>query len=161
MGSGKTTFGKKLASAMQVPFIDLDHVFEKQEGCTIADYFARFGEADFRREEAAVLRTTDFPEDAVISTGGGTPCFHENMDWMNANGRTVYLMLPVKTLAQRLMPSLHTRPLLAGKSEDELEDFIREKLEEREAFYDLAELRVPGINLTPAALQDMLAGQRR
>src|SRR5476651_2201785 len=82
MGSGKTTLGRRLAARLGYEFIDLDQVFEEKEGITIAQYFTYYGEDAFRKEESAILKQTHYPEKAVISTGGGLPCFFDNMDWM-------------------------------------------------------------------------------
>ena len=90
MGSGKSTFGEKLAAVLKVPYIDLDKSIERNEKKTIAEIFQR-GENNFRKIEAKTLRKTKRYHDAVIATGGGTPCFHDNMIWMNENGITVYL----------------------------------------------------------------------
>ncbi|MBE7179186.1 MAG: shikimate kinase, partial [Mucilaginibacter polytrichastri] len=102
MGSGKTTAGKKLAAHLNRPFIDLDHVFERRYGSTIEAYFALYGEDAFRRAESELLKTTAYPDDAIISTGGGAPCFFDNIEWMNSQGLTIYIELPVKVLADRL-----------------------------------------------------------
>src|ERR1700759_1262658 len=99
MGSGKTTLGRKLANHWGCEFIDLDHKLEQQVELSIAEYFSFFGEDSFRRLEAEVLRKTPYPKNAVVSTGGGLPCFFDNMDWMNAHGKTVYIKLEPKTLA--------------------------------------------------------------
>lgn len=156
MGSGKTTLGKKLAARMNRPFVDLDHVFEEKEGCSISEYFVRHSEEVFRNEEASVLRNTNYPEDAIISTGGGVPCFHNNMDWMNENGLTIYINLPVKTLAARLGNAKVPRPVLAGKTGDELEKHIEAKLAEREVFYKQARVSIAGINLTAEDLEKVI-----
>jgi len=81
MGCGKTTLGRKLAARLGYEFMDLDHIFEAQAGMTIAQYFSSFGEDAFRKLESEVLRQTRYPPNAVVSTGGGLPCFFDNMDW--------------------------------------------------------------------------------
>ena len=102
MGCGKTTLGRKLASRLEYDFIDLDHVLEAEVGMSIAEYFSSFGEDAFRKLESEVLKKMDYPEHAVVSTGGGLPCFFDHMEWMNAHGKTVYIKLSPKTLADRL-----------------------------------------------------------
>ncbi|WP_207428246.1 shikimate kinase [Pedobacter sp. SYSU D00535] len=149
MGCGKTTLGKKLASKMDYAFIDVDKEFENQTGTTIAAYFAAHGEDGFRRKESEVLQQTDYPEKSIIATGGGAPCFFDNMDWMNKNGLTLYLSLSPKALASRLEGAAEERPLIKGLKGQQLEDFIAGKLAEREAYYNKAELVIAGLNQTP------------
>ena len=111
MGSGKTTLGRKLASKMGYEFIDLDHKLEQQVELSIAEYFSFFGEDAFRKLESTVLKKTPYPENVIISTGGGLPCYFDNMDWMKANGKVVYIKLSPKTLADRLESGKEERPL--------------------------------------------------
>jgi len=156
MGSGKTTVGKKLAARLDYPFIDLDHVLEEQVGMTINEYFATHGEEPFRQLESEVLKSGDFPEDAVISTGGGLPCFFDHMQWMNANGRTVYIKLTPKGLASRLENNKDDRPLLRHKHGEELVKFIEEKLADRESYYNQAHIITEGLSLTAERLEEIL-----
>jgi shikimate kinase len=156
MGSGKTTLGRKLAARMQYEFIDLDHKLEQQVELSIAEYFSFFGEDSFRKKEAEVLKKTAYPENAVISTGGGLPCFFDNMDWMKANGKVVYLKLPPKTLADRLENGKEERPLLQDKHGEELIAFIEQKLGEREKFYAQANIIADGLSLTAEKLEEIL-----
>jgi shikimate kinase len=158
MGCGKTTLGKKLASRLNCPFIDLDHVLEAQEGMTIADYFAAHGEAAFRVLESSVLKTTPYPDTVVVSTGGGLPCFFDNMDWMKAHGQVIYIKLNAKALAGRLENNKDDRPILRHKHGDELVAFIDEKLSEREPFYSQANIIAEGLSLT-AEKVELLLGQ--
>ena len=98
MGSGKTTLGRALAAEMGIPFIDLDHYIEKRYCKTIAQLFAEKGEEGFREVERRMLHEVGEFEDVIISTGGGTPCFFDNIEYMNAQGTTVYLDVPVERL---------------------------------------------------------------
>ncbi|MBK0377924.1 shikimate kinase [Mucilaginibacter segetis] len=152
MGCGKTSWGKKLAAGLGYDFIDLDHVLEAKAGMTVAEYFAVHGEEAFRDLESIILKETTYPENAIISTGGGLPCFFDNMEWMNANGETLYIQLSPKALAGRLENAKTPRPVLQGKKGDELISFIEHKLAEREGFYLQAKHVVSGINMSVEGL---------
>lgn len=158
MGCGKTTLGKKLASKLNWPFIDLDAVLEQQAGVAIAEYFSTHGEDAFRQLESSVLKEFDYPADAIVSTGGGLPCFFDNVAWMNAHGHTVYIRLTPKALASRLENNKEDRPLLRHKHGDELVSFIESKLAEREPFYTQAEHIAEGLNITPDVLLKQIFG---
>lgn len=147
MGSGKTTLGKKLARVMGYDFVDLDKVIETRAGQSIPDFFAKHGEEAFRALERDCLQTGLPAGNTVVATGGGAPCYYDNMEWMNRHGVTVYLMLQPKALASRLKGS-GDRPLIAGLSGAELVEFIEGKLEVREPFYKQANYWVDGLNLT-------------
>ncbi|WP_207424082.1 shikimate kinase [Desertivirga brevis] len=149
MGCGKTTFGKKLASKLGFRFIDLDKSIEQSAGITIPEYFKEYGETAFRVKEREVLQKTTVPDNSVIATGGGAPCFFDNMEWMNEQGATVYICLTPKALATRLESATDERPVLQGLKGEELERFIASKLEEREVFYKKASIIVEGINISP------------
>ena len=154
MGCGKTSWGRKLAAHLGYEFIDLDHVLEAHAGMTIAEYFSTFGEDAFRELESSILKTTDYPENAVISTGGGLPCFFDHMQWMNANGKTLYIKLTPATLAERLEKSKTKRPVLQNRHGDELIAFITEKLAERDGFYNQAMHIINGIDLSVERLEE-------
>lgn len=158
MGCGKTTWSRKLAAKLGYEFIDLDHVLEEQAGMSIAEYFSSFGEESFRELESEVLKKTQYPENAVISTGGGLPCFFDNMQWMNEHGKTVYIKLSPKTLADRLEKGKAKRPLLHDKHGDELIAFITDKLAERESFYLQSAFIADGLHLSPEYLEDLVKG---
>ncbi|GAC1309468.1 MAG: shikimate kinase [Mucilaginibacter sp.] len=156
MGSGKTTLGRKLAHRLGYEFIDLDHILEAQTGMTIAEYFTQFGEDAFRKVESQVLKQTPYPAHAVVSTGGGLPCFFDNMEWMNAHGKTVYIKLPPKTLATRLQNEKDKRPVLREHQGDDLVAFIAKKLDEREGFYNEANIIADGLSLTAEKVEELL-----
>jgi shikimate kinase len=159
MGSGKTTLGRKLAARLKYDFIDLDHVLEAQIGMTITDYFAAHGEDAFRVLESSVLKNTVYPENAVISTGGGLPCFFDHMQWMKQHGQTVYIKLNAKVLAGRLENNKDDRPILRHKHGEELIAFIDEKLAEREPWYNQANIIADGLSLTAERLEMLLNPQ--
>ncbi|NBO58387.1 MAG: shikimate kinase [Chitinophagia bacterium] len=130
MGSGKSHCGKKIAVHLGVPFIDLDEEIEKAEKKSISNLFAEEGEVEFRKMEASALRAfvkkysiDKSSVNAVVSCGGGTPCYHDNMDFMNQHGLTVWLNPAIEMLVDRLKKGQDHRPLIAGMSEDELEKF--------------------------------------
>jgi shikimate kinase len=152
MGSGKTTIGKKLANYLKCDFIDLDKLIEAKVGMSIVEYFELYGESAFRDLEREVLQKTDFPENVIIATGGGVPCFGDNMSWMNENGLVAYLSLSPKALASRLENSKTDRPLIRNLKGDELEGFISTKLAEREPFYSQSKFVVSASDLTAERL---------
>jgi len=154
MGCGKTHWGRKLAAHLGYDFMDLDHILEAKAGMTIAEYFATHGEEAFRKLESSILKETAYPENVIVSTGGGLPCFFDNLDWMNANGKTLYIKLSPKSLADRLENAKTKRPLLQDKHDEELVMFIAGKLAEREGFYNRASYIVDGINLSVERLED-------
>jgi len=138
MGSGKSHLGKQLAQELGWDFLDMDDFLEANEGMTISQIFAEGGESLFRDLERNYLHATyDFSK-TVIATGGGAPCFFDNIDWMNKNGQTIYLKTPVAILVDRLKKETAHRPLLAGKTTEALSQFISSKLTERSPFYEQA-----------------------
>jgi shikimate kinase len=138
MGSGKSTYGKELAAKLGFNFLDLDNAIEMKEKSTIAKIFKDKGEDTFRKMELDALLETNKLENTVIATGGGAPCFHNNMQWMNDNGITIYLKMFEGDLKRRIEPDMETRPLLNGLKPDELDDFIYNTLRERAFFYHQA-----------------------
>ena len=157
MGCGKTTMGRKLATALGYEFLDLDHALEAHAGMPIPEYFAAHGEDEFRKLESSILKETDYPENAIVSTGGGLPCFFDNMSWMNAHGQSVYMKLTPKALASRLEHAKTPRPVLQGKNGDELVAFIESKLAEREPFYSQASVTAESfVDLTPENILRLL-----
>ncbi|MCX6321795.1 MAG: shikimate kinase [Bacteroidia bacterium] len=156
MGSGKSTAGKKLASLLGWSFIDLDKRIEKQAGKTIPEIFSQQGEDYFRNVEAEVLKNLMSQTNIVISTGGGTPCHGDNMDYMLKTGLTLYLKLTPGQLKSRLSESTGKRPLIKDLDEESLLGFIEEKLALREKWYNRAEITVEGINLDISLLYSLV-----
>jgi len=140
MGSGKSHTGKSLAQLLNVDFIDLDARIEANTGRSISDIFEVSGEDTFRQLEQDQLKSLSDIADAVVATGGGTPCFFDNMQWMNENGVTVYLKADEALLADRLKNEKEQRPLIKNLSNQDLLDFIREKLGERATDYEQARI---------------------
>ena len=141
MGAGKTTLGKAFARELSVPFIDLDWYIEERFHKSIRELFVERGEASFRELERNMLHEVSEFEDVIISTGGGTPCFFDNMDYMNGRGQTVFLDVHLDILFNRLRVATHQRPILQGKTDEELRAFIADALEKRAPFYVQARYR--------------------
>ena len=139
MGAGKTTVGKQLAKDLGLPFYDLDWYIESRMRKKISQIFEERGEEGFRIIERNMLHEVAEFEDVVISCGGGTPCFFDNMDFMNERGVTVLLQAQPSTLFNRLKVAKSQRPLLADKSDDELMTFIMAGLQKRQVFYSKAQ----------------------
>lgn len=136
MGSGKSLIGFSLAQKLQTEFFDLDKEIEKKNSCSISEFFRIHGETEFRKEEASLLREIEGQHNSfVIATGGGTPCFHNNMKWMNETGKTLYLKVSVSTLINRLKKDKVNRPLLSSLTDNNLEVFIENLFKEREKYY--------------------------
>lgn len=139
MGAGKTTLGKALARKLHIPFVDLDWYIEERFHKTVGELFTERGEAGFRELERAMLHEVGAFEDVIISTGGGAPCFFDNMDFMNRNGKTVFLNVHPDVLFHRLRVAKQQRPILQGKQDEELKAFIVEALAKRAPFYTQAQ----------------------
>ena len=138
MGSGKTTVGKLLAARLGYSFVDMDAHIEEQQFKSVSKIFAERGEDEFRLLEQKCLHEVAQFDDVIISTGGGAPCFFDNMDYMNACGDTVFLQVEPEVLFHRLKVAKQQRPLLANKSDEELMNFICEALQKRHPFYSQA-----------------------
>jgi len=140
MGSGKSHVGKRLATKMSYEFLDLDHLIEMNTGKKISEIFEIEGEESFRQLESDTLKSLTNKNETIVSTGGGTPCFFDNMEWMKQNGTTVFLDVATSILVERLLPRTAHRPLLIGKSAAELATFIQEKLDARRKYYEQSEI---------------------
>lgn len=147
MGSGKSSAMKHLARHLSWEAYDVDSLFEERYKISVQDFFHKYDEAAFRKLESQLLKETIQYENAVIATGGGTPCFYDNMEWMNANGTTVFLKVSPKTAVNRLINSKKKRPLIEGKSEEELLAYVERHYGERMPFYEKAHVIVKGENL--------------
>ena len=156
MGSGKSTLGAQLARRLDYQFMDMDKLIEDTGELTIPEIFNEHGEEVFRKWEHDILLELCRREKLVISTGGGAPCHSGMLDLMNANGCTIYLKLSPNALHDRLMRSKTERPLIKGKSEAELLEFITKLLEKREKIYEQATHIVDGINLRSEELAALL-----
>ncbi len=138
MGAGKTTIGRQLALALGLQFYDLDWYIEMRYHKKVSEIFAEEGEAHFRDLEQRMLHEVAEFEDVVVSCGGGTPCYADNMQYMNQQAETVYLKLTPEVLCEHLKMGRTVRPLILGKTGEELQQYIREALAVREPFYSQA-----------------------
>jgi shikimate kinase len=149
MGCGKSTLGRRLSKHTGLQFIDMDHYIEERNCKTIPQIFAEEGEAEFRKKERKALEELAEFTNVIIATGGGAPCFFNNIDIMNKSGKTIYLNIDPGILADRLINSKTERPLIKGKSHEELVAFINETLRKRNGFYKQAHFQItqPNVNL--------------
>ena len=140
MGAGKTTIGKRLSKRLGLSFIDLDCYIENRYQRTVNQLFDERGEAEFRIIEQKLLHEVSLFENAIISTGGGAPCFFDNMTFMNRVGTSIYLKVSVSELVERLEGCKHTRPLLKDKTKEELYTVVSNSLIQRDPFYTRASI---------------------
>ncbi|MDR1678194.1 MAG: shikimate kinase [Prevotellaceae bacterium] len=156
MGSGKSTVGKLLAERLGWLFIDLDCFIENRYQKTVSQIFDEEGEMVFRKMERQMLFEISKLENAVISTGGGAPCFSDNMQEINRRGTSIYLQLTAENLAARLQAACIDRPLVRNKTKEELPVFIQEMLLKREPFYTKASFTVDNNESNPQAVVDTI-----
>ena len=142
MGAGKTTVGKALAKDLGLTFYDLDWYIESRMHKTVKQIFDEQGEEGFRRIERNMLHEVAEFEDVIISCGGGTPCFFDNIDYMNQVGEVFYLKASPETILQHLSMSRGERPLLKDKTPEQLQQFVTEQLAQREPFYNKAKYAI-------------------
>lgn len=150
MGCGKSTLGRRLAEHLHLQFVDMDHYIEMRNHKTVSQIFAEEGETEFRNKERKALEELSEFSNIVIATGGGAPCFFDNMELMNRTGKTIYMNINASILTDRLLKSKTERPLIMGKSRNELVAFIDENLQKRNVFYSLAKYQItePDIELS-------------
>lgn len=142
MGAGKTFWGQLLSRELQLPLLDLDEELVRMHGSSIAGLFDRLGEEGFRKLEREKLLEVSGGEQFVLSTGGGTPCFFDNMDIMNARGLSIWLHPSQEVLWERLRLQKQKRPLIRDLDDGALRDYIHEKLSSREPYYSQAKLEL-------------------
>jgi len=160
MGAGKTTIGKELASLMKLSFVDLDLFIENRHHKTIREIFEEKGEDAFREmEQKALYEVAEF-EDVVISTGGGTPCFYQNMLFMNEKGTTVYLKVSIDELIKRISLNKSARPVLKDYSDNKLKLFVEEIIAKRSPAYEQAQIIFHSENQDILALCKQLEHQK-
>ncbi|WP_439505613.1 shikimate kinase [Sediminibacterium sp.] len=142
MGSGKSFWKKSLSAKLKTGGYDLDQIIESVEEKTISEIFEEEGEAAFRKIEANLLRWFAEKKSFVLATGGGTPCFHHNIEWMNQQGITIWLDTPLNILTERLLNEMDHRPLISKLTPDKLQLFLQDKLLERTPYYQQAKIKV-------------------
>jgi shikimate kinase len=141
MGSGKTYWGQQLSKKLNIPFFDMDEQIVNSEGRSINEIFDKFGEEYFRLKEKGVLKTiTEANPTFVMACGGGSPCYFNNIDYMNQSGTTVWLNTSLNVLFQRLLNEKEKRPLLKELSDSQLRSFIIKKFSDRKIYYEQAEV---------------------
>lgn len=156
MGCGKSTLGKKLANRLDVPFLDADKEIEKKYNKSIGEIFTEFGESHFRDLEARFIESIANEGEFVLATGGGMPCFANNLQKLKDVGITFYLERSPKELAHRLINAKEKRPLIEGLSEQELLSFIEDRLHQREDYYKAADVVLHRDEQTPETIQRLL-----
>jgi shikimate kinase len=142
MGAGKTTTARRLAQRMGWEVVDTDALFEEKYKISVNDFFNKYDEPLYRKLESEVLKATESLEHVVISTGGGTACYFDNMEWMNQHGLTVFMRISPQAAVDRVIHSRHKRPLAEGKSEEELTEFVNQHYASRMPFYEQAQITV-------------------
>jgi len=149
MGSGKTYWGLQLSKKLNIPFFDLDEQVINTEGRSINEIFENYGEEYFRLKEKGMLHAiTEGHDSFVMACGGGSPCYFNNIDYMNQSGATVWLNTPINTLYKRLLQEKNERPLLKGLSDDQLKGFIIKKFADRKIYYEQANVIVDDENIS-------------
>lgn len=157
MGSGKSHWGKAWAEVYNKALIDLDAEIEKKESMSVADIFEKKSEDYFREKEAEVLRGLSIDENTLVSCGGGSPCFFNNMDWMNEHGLTVYLDATPAYLLNNIKNEKDKRPLLKNTNDAELLFFIEQKLKERNPFYTQSALTLQAQELSIESFKNIVS----
>ena len=156
MGSGKSFLGKLWAAQNNLTFYDLDEMIEEIECNFIKVIFDKKGEAYFRKSEAEILRKTTKLENSIISCGGGTACFYDNINWMNKNGTTVFLNPTADILIKNILPQKEQRPLLKNINDDDLQNFIEAKLKERIPYYKASKITLQNEYLNADGFKEIL-----
>jgi shikimate kinase len=149
MGSGKTFWGQQLSMKLSIPFFDMDEQIVNSEGMSINQIFEKHGEEYFRMKEKEVLHIiTESHQSFVMACGGGSPCYFNNIEYMNKSGTTVWLNTPLPILFNRLLKEKEERPLLRRLTEDQLMSFIVKKFSDRKIYYEQADVSVDDENIT-------------
>ena len=161
MGAGKTTAAKRLAHRLGWEVADTDALFEEKYRISIDDFFQKYDEPLYRKLESEILKSTESLDKVVISTGGGTACYFDNMDWMNQHGLTVFMRISPAAAVDRVLHSRHKRPLARGKTEAELMEFVSQHYAARMPFYERAQITVKSEDFDLEGLVLLIENQER
>ena len=161
MGAGKTTAARRLAQRLGWEVADTDDLFEAKYKISVCDFFNKYDEPLYRKLESEVLKETEKLENVVISTGGGTACYFDNMDWMNQHGLTVFMRISPAAAVDRVLHSRHKRPLARGKTEAELMEFVSQHYAARMPFYERAQITVKSEDFDLEGLMLLIENQER
>ena len=156
MGSGKSYWAQRIAEKENMDWMDLDQEIEKETSLSIKEIFAGYGEEYFREKERVALRNLSNYKNIIIATGGGTPCFHNNIQWMNHHGITIFIDEDVEILTERLKKEKAHRPLIKDLSDAELHNFLFEKLQDRYLFYSQAQYHLKGNKISALSFAEIL-----
>lgn len=156
MGCGKSTMGRALSASLNLMFIDLDTFLEERYFKSIPQIFAEEGEESFRRKERKVLEEVAAFDNVIVATGGGAPCFFDNMELMNNSGFCIFLDVEIDSLVTRLLRAKTERPLIKGKSPDELRLFIEGMMQKRRPFYEKARHILKGKDIFPEQVLELV-----
>ena len=161
MGAGKTTAAKRLAHRLGWEVADTDALFEEKYRISVDDFFQKYDEPLYRKLESEILKSTESLDKVVISTGGGTACYFDNMDWMNQHGLTVFMRISPTAAVDRVLHSRHKRPLARGKTEAELMEFVSQHYAARMPFYERAQITVKSEDFDLEGLVLLIENQER
>ena len=156
MGSGKSSVGKCLSEKLKMNFIDFDEHIEKKYGKTIVEIFGTEGEKEFRKLEHRYLKTFLKKNNIIISLGGGTPCYHNNMELINENGISVYLEVSVDTLVKRLTKEKNKRPLICNLNDSDFNFFVEDNLKKRLSVYRKAHISINAESFSKKQLVELI-----
>lgn len=158
MGSGKSRTGGEAAAKMDWHFTDMDDLFEEKYRISVLDFFEKYDENSFRNIERKLLHETILQDNMIIATGGGTPCFFDNMDFINKNGSSIYLKPDIALLINRLRIVRKKRPLLKDVKLENLPEFIHQQIAERELYYSKAHFTIEGSAISAEKIVSLIKG---
>jgi len=156
MGSGKSFWAQKLSEKMNIDWMDLDQQIEKATSLSIREIFSAYGEEYFREKEKEALLELSNYKNLIIAVGGGTPCFYDNMKWMNDHGITIWVDEPLEVLSERLKKEKAHRPLIKDLSDKQLQNFLSQKLAERLTYYSQSKHHLKGDQISESSFAQIL-----